>query len=287
MTLFFRQFRCELVKLFARKRTWMGFVAFLALELLLLWLFQLPNGERAFRHSMERNAGFSGMTLVFDEYFRGLTLAASVILPTMFLLGALFLSLVSGDIVSKEAEDGTLRMTLCRPVSRLRVLAVKYLSCITYTFTLTFFIGFSAMLVGWLWRGFGSIFVFLPEVKLFAVFPTGEGISRLSLALLFYAVSLCTVSSLAFLLSCTSAKPAAATIMTLSIMLIDYILNLIPQFESFRPYFLNAHMGTCLNVFRNPIPWDKMLIDYVYLFGVNATFVIIGCGLFCRRDFKS
>ena len=38
-----------------------------------------------------------------------------------FLLGGLFLALVSGDVVSKEVEDGTMRMMLCLPASRWRI----------------------------------------------------------------------------------------------------------------------------------------------------------------------
>jgi ABC-2 type transport system permease protein len=287
VTLFLRQYRSELIKLFARKRTWMGFGAFIALELILLALFQLPWAERAFRKDFERNIGFAGMDLVFDDYFRGLTLATAIVAMTVVLLGALFLALVAGDIVSKEVEDGTLRMTLCRPSSRLRVLGVKYLTCLTYTMTLGLFIGASALLVGWLWRGLGGIFVFVPEEKLFVIFGSEQGLIRFCGLVVLYAVSVCTITSLAFLFSCSSAKPAAATVMTLVVMLIDRILYGIPQFEPFRPWFLTSRMVTCVGVFRDPIPWDKMLIDYVALFGVKATFVIIGCALFCRRDFKS
>ncbi len=288
MKLFLRQYRCELIKLFAKKRTWMGFAAFLGLELLLLWLFQLPKIANVFRNDLERNAGFTGMALIFDDYFRGLTLASAIIVWTMVLLGALFLSLVSGDIVSKEAEDGTLRMMLTRPVGRLRVLGIKYLTSVTYTFVLVFFIGLSAMFIGWCWRGLGNMFVFVPAEQLFAVFTPAEGFWRMLMLLLFYSISLCTVSSLAFLFSCGGdTKPAAATVVTLVIMLVDAILYQVPQFEGLRPYFLNYRIATCLNVFRDPIPWSKMEIDYLYLFGMNATFVILGCGLFCRRDFKS
>lgn len=287
MKLFFQQYWCELVKLFAKKRTWMGFGAFFGLELLLLWLFQRPVMQDHLRNDLERNAGFTGMSLVYDEYVRGLTLASTIIFLTLFLLGSLFLSLISGDIVSKEGEDGTLRMTLSRPVSRLRLLAIKYLTAITYTFILTFFIGLAAMLIGWCWRGFGSLFVFVPAEQIFAIFPTGEGVLRVLLAIFFGSVSLCTISSLAFLLSCSDSKPAAATVLTLVVMLLDYILYMVPQFETLRPYFLNYRLSTYLSIFRDPIPWGKMAFDYIYLFGVNATFFIVGCGLFCRRDFKS
>jgi ABC-2 type transport system permease protein len=287
VTLFFRQYRAELHKLFARKRTWMGFGAFVALEIVIIILIQTPRIQGFFRRDFERNVGILGETFVFEQYFRGLTLAAVVIGGTMALLGALYLSLVGGDVVSKEAEDGTLRMTLCRPVSRLRILAVKYLTCLTYTFILTVFIGGSAVLVGWLWRGFGGMFVFLPEERLMGIFSAEEGLLRLVGTIGFYALSLCTVTSLAFMLSCSNGKPAAATVLTLSITLIDYILYRIPQFEPFKELFLNYRMATCVGMLRDPIPWDKMLVDYLYLFGVNATFFIIGCALFCRRDFKS
>lgn len=286
MTLFFRQFYCELFKLFARKRTWMGFAAFLALELIVLILLQ-SFGDASFRKSFEKNIGFAGVDLVFEDYFRGLTMASVVIGMTMLLLGALFLSLVGGDIVSKEVEDGTLRMTLCRPASRIRVLAVKFAACMVYTIALVFFIGLSAIFVGWLWRGMGGLFVFLPEEKLFVVYESTNGLMRLMGTLPFYALSLCTITSMAFMFSCTGAKPAAATVVTLTVMLIDRVLYMIPHFENLRPWFLTTRISTCLNVLRDPIPWDKMLIDYIYLFGVNATFVIIGCAVFCRRDFKS
>jgi ABC-2 type transport system permease protein len=287
MTLFFRQFRAELAKLFARKRTWMGFGAFFALEIIILLLLQTEKVQRFFRRDFERNGAIGGLDAMFDDYFRGLTLALLIVLFTVFLLGALFLALVGGDIVSKEVEDGTLRMTLCRPVSRVRVLAVKYLTCLTYTFSLVFFIAGTALLVGVLWRGLGGLFAFIPEERLFAIFPPGEGLRRFATALTFYAAALCAISSLAFMFSCFNAKPAAATVITLTIFLADRILYMWPQFADYRHLFMSAHLSSWLNAFRDPVPWGKLLQDYLYLFGINATFVIIGMAVFCRRDFKS
>ena len=54
MTLFLRQLRGELWKLFARKRTYIGFGAFLALEILILLIFQLPKVQRSWRQIIER-----------------------------------------------------------------------------------------------------------------------------------------------------------------------------------------------------------------------------------------
>ncbi len=64
------------------------------------------------------------------------------------MLEALFLALVAGDVVSKEVEDGTLRMMLCRPISRTRILTVKVIVSLLYTIVLTFFVGLTALAVG-------------------------------------------------------------------------------------------------------------------------------------------
>ena len=287
MTLFFRQFRAELAKLFARKRTWMGFGAFLLLEIVIMLLLQTEKVQRFFRRDFERSGAMGGLDAMFEDYFRGTTLALLIVLFTIFLLGGLFLALVGGDIVSKEVEDGTLRMTLCRPVSRLRVLGVKYLTCLTYTFTLIFFIAGTALLAGVLWRGVGGLFAFIPEEKLIAFFQPQEGLKRFALGITFDAAALCSISTLAFMFSCFNAKPAAATVLTLTVFLADRILYMWPQFADYRHWFMASHMASWLNIFRDPIPWETILQDYLYLFGVNATFVIIGITIFCRRDFKS
>ena len=281
MRLFLRQFSAELLKLFARKRTWIGFGAFLALEMLVLALLQTKAAQRGFRNLIEGNGA------LFEDYFGGLTLAFYVILFTVLLLGALFIALVCGDIVSKEVEDGTMRMTLCRPVSRGRVLGVKFLASLLYCFVLVAFITCTALLTGYAWRGLGSLCAVIPEDRLVAMYPPGEGTARYFATVPFFALSLCTIVSLAFMFSCFNMKPAAATVVTLTVFLVDRILYFWPQFASYKPWFMTTHMVTWVNVFRSPIPWAKMAEDYLYLFGLNATFFLVGCTIFLRRDLKA
>ena len=281
MRLFLRQFSSELLKLFARKRTWIGFGAFLGLEMIILILLQTEKAQRNYRALLEANGA------MFEEYFGGLTLAFTVILFTVLLLGALFIGLVAGDIVSKEVEDGTMRMTLCRPVSRGRVLVVKFLASLLYCLVLVVFIGCTALLTGWAWRGLGSLCAVIPENRLLAFFPPGEGLVRFFGVLPFFALSLCSIVSLAFMCSCCDMKPAAATVVTMTVFLVDRILYLMPQFISYKPWFMTTHMETWLNLFRTPVPWAKMAEDYLYLFGLNATFFLVGCTIFLRRDLKS
>src|SRR5438093_667969 len=124
MSLFLFQLGNELKKLFARKRTYIGFGAFLLIECAILFLLNLPKPRASFRHLIEQN-GYA-----FEQYFSGLTLAMMMLMWTTLLLGALYLALVAGDVVSKEVEEGTMRMMLCRPVSRRRIGALKYIACV-------------------------------------------------------------------------------------------------------------------------------------------------------------
>lgn len=281
MSLFFLQLGGELRKLFGRKRTYIGFGAFLLIEILILVLLQLPKVQRSFRHMIERSG------YVFEQYFSGTTLAFEMLRWTIFFLGALYLALVAGDVVSKEVEEGTMRMILCRPVARWRVLVLKYLACVIYTFALIFFIGLTALLAGLLRQGVGGLFVFAPVEGVFGLFEFGDGLRRYLGALPFLSLSLLSITSLGFMLSCFNMKPAAATIVTLSIFFIDVIFRNIPYFESLKQWFFTGHMATWLNVFQPRIPTAQMLEDYAYLLAVNLTLVIVGIVNFQRRDFKS
>lgn len=281
MRLFLRQFIAELVKMFARKRTWIGFGAFLAMELLVLLITRTAGAQRLLRHQIE-NSGE-----IFEEYSKGLTMAFTIMAASVALLGSIFVALVAGDIVSKEVEDGTMRMTLSRPISRLRVLGVKLLAALVYCFVLIVFIGVTALLTGVSWQGVGSLCAIIPEERLLAFYPPGEGLVRYFAAMPCFGLSFCTIVSLAFMFSCCNMKPASATIVSLAILFTDRILNFFPQFASFSPWFMTSHMVTWLNVFRSPVPWERMAEDFLYLFGLDATFVLVGCAIFMRRDLKS
>ncbi len=280
MSVFLRQLRGELRKLFARKRTYIGFAAFVAVEVLIVSLLNLPRPKGAIRRLIE-DAGY-----LADEYFGGLTLAVMILTWTTVLIGALYLALVSGDIVAKDVEDGSMRMILCRPVSRARIITLKYTACLIYTVVLTFFIGASALLTGLLWGGLGGLFVYDPMQNVFALFPAGEGLGRIALALVVLSVVQLSVSSLGFGLSCLRIKPAAATVITLSYFFLDSIFQRLPYFESLQPWFVTTHMSAWIHCFDAHIPWTWIGQDFLYLLAFDATLFLVGLAVFERRDLK-
>lgn len=281
MGLFLLQFWHELVKLFARRRTYIGFGAFLFMETAVVVGLNRPHPKAAFRKMIESN-GFG-----FEHYFSGLTLGLQMVMWTVFLVGGLYLSLVAGDVVSKEVEEGTMRLMLCRPISRWKIVLQKYLACAVYTLALTLFIGGTALSAGVLYRGLGGLFAFSLSPRLFALYETGPGLARFLGAMPLLAVALMTFASIGFFFSCLNMKPAAATITTLTLLFFDSIFRQIPYFEPYKPYFITEHMSVWLQVFLARIPWRDMGIDLAYLVAVDATFVVLGIVAFRERDFKS
>lgn len=281
--MFLRQLRGELRKLFARPRTYMGYAAFFIMELLIVVVYRFTDGQMYMRELMERN-GFES-----DYYYSSLTLTFLVMIISMALLGSIFFALVAGDVVAKETEDGNLRLVLARPISRLRLMLVKYAAVAIYTFTFVFFVGISGYLmaaaaVGWE----GGLFVSEPKMKVFAAYGDWtEGMLRLASGAAGIGVSMITLSSLAFMFSCFRIKPAAATIVTLAILFVDMILQNFPFFRPFQEYFITWRMSCWVYLFEYDISWPKLIESYALLGGLNFTFFMVGYLSFQLRDFKT
>ncbi len=281
MFLFFQQWRAEWLKLLARKRTYLGFGAFLALEAAVLTLVHIK-GANHFKTLITRQGQ------VFDEYYSAPTLALILLMASVFLLGGIYMTLVSGDIVAKESEDGHMRMLLARPVSRFRLLLVKYLTCVGYTILLVQFIAWSAMLMGLAVTGWGGgFFAFVPELGIAAFYDGSTGMAKYITASISLSLSMITVTSIGFMLSCMPIKPAAATIGALSYMLIDFILRNMGFMEDYKHLLFTHHMQAAGRVLAEEPQWPVILRSFTVLGAMNLTFFLIGVGIFDTRDLKS
>ncbi|MBN8247232.1 MAG: hypothetical protein J0L84_07285 [Verrucomicrobia bacterium] len=101
--MFLRQLQHELWKLFGKKRTYIGFGVFLVAQAAIILLFRYTRATQAIRRALE-GGGYPAA-----EFITAGTIATQVVIPVAFLLLPLYVALVGGDLVAKEAEDGTLR----------------------------------------------------------------------------------------------------------------------------------------------------------------------------------
>lgn len=282
MMLLLHQWRAEWLKLLARKRTYIGFGAFLAMELVILTLFQTKKAGDWYARFITRQGGS------FEQYFGALTLGFIVLAFSSAILGSIYLALVSGDIVAKESEDGNLRLLLARPVSRLRLLGVKFATCFCYSLILIQFITWSAFLLGVWVRGWGGgMFAFAPEQGLAELWDWNEGLWRYAACSVLLGLSMATVSSIGFFFSCFRIKPAAATITALSYFFVDWILLRTNIMHSYEYLLLTPYMNSWMKVFIDPIPWALIVKNYSIVAAVNLSLFILGAAWFQSRDLKS
>lgn len=282
LMIFLSQLRGELHKLFARRRTYIGYVVFLVFEILMLTLWMRVLRPKV-QELAERNL------IPADQLYSSLTATYWIMGWSMFFLGSIYFALVAGDIVAKESEDGNLRMVLARPVSRLRVLLLKYVAVIIYTVTFVIFVGATGYGMSVIAMGSeGGLFVWNPELFILAAYPDwGDGFTRLFVGACFMGISMCVVSSLGFCFSCMKMKPAAATIMALSVFFVDMVLQNIPFMMDFKENFITFKMSAWVYLMAEEIPWVRVYESYAVLAGLNLTLFIIGWMTFQSRDFKT
>ncbi len=272
----------ELHRMAARRRTYIGFGAFLLFDLLVLIILNRPGSVRFWDQRME------SLGVLFEHYFSGLTVAFVIISATAFLLAIPYLALVAGDVVAKELEDGNFRLILSRPVSRFELLFSKFLAVQCYTIGLVFFVGLSSYVTGSLVRGWtGGLFVLAPARDLMAIYSFAEGAWRYLGAVAGLSLCLTTVSSVGFLFSCTRLKPAAATIVTISLFFVDFVVHNLEFARDYRDWFLSSHTSQWLLLLESPIRWSDLIQTFAYLFGLSATCFILGWTLFENRDLKA
>ena len=280
--MFFRHLRNELWKLFGKKRTYIGFGAFLLAQNAMLLAFRFTRWQRNVEQVLEGNGYLA------QEYVSALTVAVVMLIPQILLLMPLYTSLVGGDLVAKEAEDGTLRMILSRPISRLRLLFVKWLAGVAFCAVLVLALGGMALVFARFWFPWRGMFVFAawPE-KIFSVLAAGQGLKLYLYSHVLMTLNASVVLGLAFMFGCFNMKPAAATILALSFLFINLVMEHIPFFEQYQEWFLLYHFRAWLLTYADPVPWPRIVASLCVLVAFNLTTFLTGAAAFQARDIKS
>ena len=280
MTIFLYQLKNELWKLFGKKRTYIGFGMFLLGQNVIILLYRFTRATHDLTRALERNG------LVASKFLSILTIGTLMVTVMAYTLLPLYVALVGGDLVAKEAEDGTLRMILCRPVSRLRLLMLKWLAGSVFSFSLVLSLGIFGLVFSAFWFPWGGLFT-VPPLLPFGACESAEGLHRYLLAHLFMVPKAVSIMTMGFMFSCFNVKPAAATILALSLTLISGIMQELPYFNGLQNWFITFHMNIWREIFAEHIPWAQVWQSMLMLAGYNLSFLLIGCTAFHVRDIKS
>jgi len=262
-------YRWELRKLVSQKRTYLGY----GLAVLLPVIFVV---SQLIRGHPPRGA---------DNIFAGQIYESGLATPVLMLtfLAPFFLpliaSLVAGDIVAAEDNNGTLKTILTRSVDRGQVYAAKALAAATYGASAVFLSATVATVAGIAAWGFHSVRTFSDSVV-----SASEALLLVFAANAVFLIPLLTVVGIGVLLSTVTRNSAAAIVGTLGATLVLAIVEQIPGLEGLHPYLLTQQYFAWQGLLRTPTDWAPILhsLWVCALYAGPALFA--GYLVFLRRD---
>ncbi len=227
----------ELFKIFRKPRTYIAFAA-VTIIVGLIQLGFLVDGETYLQFGMQAlSESFEVDGKVLNGY-----LMAYLILQTLLIHVPLLIALVAGDMVSGEANMGTLRLLLTKPVSRTELMAGKFIASCIYTILLLIWMAIWALGVSLLIFGADDMIIMKSEVVTQVV--RNDVLWRYVAAFGFASLAMVTVAALAFLLSVFAENSIGPIITCMSIVIVFTILNTLnlPFFNTIKPFLFTSHM---------------------------------------------
>jgi ABC-2 type transport system permease protein len=229
----------EIYKIFKRPRTYIAF-AVIAAIILLIQIALLYSGEDYVGILM------TGVSSTFEarpsEMLNGY-LVCFIVLNLLLVHVPILVALIAGDMISGEANMGTLRLIASRPVSRTKLLVIKFIAATIYTLILLVWVAILSLGVSVLMFGTNSLFVAREtESNIIAGYDV---LWRYGAAFLFAALGLVTVAALSFMLSVFADNSIGPIVITVCVLIIFTILTElhIPFYdESIKPYLFTTHM---------------------------------------------
>jgi ABC-2 type transport system permease protein len=271
----------ELLKTYLRWRSYIAFIAIAVVVPLVLIAMKL-NAEAMLRGATRGlSQDFLFVGNIVNGYF-----------VTYFVMNALWihipflLTLGAGDQLAGEAAAGTFRILLTRPASRSRILTIKYLTTLFYTFTVVAFLVVLSVGLGLLLFGSGPLLV---PAKILTLLPAQEAPWRILLACLLATWGMWVVASLAFFFSSLVDNALGPIVGTMAVIIIFYVISGVPVdlFREMRPYLFTTYLDIWQKALESPIPWREVLDSGLSLGAFGVGFFGVTWYIFVRKDILS
>ncbi|MCY7292364.1 MAG: ABC transporter permease, partial [Ferruginibacter sp.] len=232
----------ELYKISKRPRTYIAFLAIAGIVLIIQAAFKADPG---YLNILLQNVGDTfevDKGKVINGYFM-----CYMILNTLLIQVPILIALVAGDAISGEANMGTLRLLLTKPISRTKIIGVKFLASIIYTVALLIFMALLALFLSMAIFGVDDLLVFRAkgdESQILQI--TKDDIMWRYLAAFAYAaVALTVIAALALFLSVfaeNSIGPIVATVCIVIVCTIISNLNIPIIDKNIRPWLFTSYL---------------------------------------------
>jgi ABC-2 type transport system permease protein len=258
----------EFVKILFQRRTYVGWAGLLAVPLLIVLALDL---------SSSKPAPGEGPPFFAAIINNGIFVPVAAIGALSFFLLPLVASMAGAFPLAGEAEMGTMKTWMSRPVGRSGVLFSKWGVAVLYVVVGMLLVGIGGLLAGW------AVFGIHPLATLSGTtIGIGAGLERIVLAnLLILAALLCTISLALFVSTLTDSSLTAA-ISAMVVFVVLTILNGFSYFDFMKPYTFTSYELSFTNLFREPIYWQPIR-NALLVYGVTVVGLLLVSWLIFRR----
>ena len=263
----------ELIKQLRRLRTKLGLGAMVGLPALLALVFWLGRGQAG------EPGGPKDIFALATQSGLNFAAAALEAMGRFFLV--VVVALFAGEPVAGEANWGTLRYLLVRPVPRARLLRDKLVVAVllgTVAIVLVPLAGLGAGTIAFGWHRlqipFGSL-------------GTSAALTKLAIGTAYQAVSLSAIATLAFMLSTTTSSPAGPVAVAVGAAIVSQILDAIPSLGNVAKWLPTHYWGAWTQILAQPPQSSDMVRGLLGQIPYVAVFCAFAWFWFQRKDILS
>ena len=274
--------KIELMKIFRKWRTYIGFIA-IGILVPLLHLAMYLEGQNSIDFVTR---GLRDSFILVGNLLNGYWISY-LILNALTIHIPFLIALVAGDLLAGEATAGTYRLLVTRPITRMEIVISKFLAGVIYTASLIFWLAFMSLAIGFIVFGGGELIV--AGSKAIIIFDESEVLWRFALAYGFAILSMSVVSSLALLFSSLVENAIGPIVSTLALIIIFIILSAfdVEILREIKPYLFTNYMLDWREIFNSPIDWNELTKSILVLVGHIILFFAATAYIFRKKDILS
>lgn len=279
--------RFEWTKMFGRRITWVPFLVLAIVVALVVTVFHRVEFKYQRRIFESFQITFQSKT----DFVNGYYMTAHAMNPIFQMLIPIFIAVASGLMLAGEAEQGTLRACLIRPVVRRRLILGKFVMLCGYALALSYFVLTLLVCAGILNFGTGNLYtlniLFNNGQEGASVVTAAEAPLRFLLAGLLASAGMAVLAALALLISALVDTAAMAYVITLSVYFAFLTLRSFPFLEWLYPYLFVTHMLRWQQCFYSSVKAGEIYVSLIHLGGYLVALLAAAIFLFEERDIKS
>ncbi|MGB3595116.1 MAG: ABC transporter permease [Ornithinimicrobium sp.] len=274
--------RVELSKLLRRPRTWVAIAMLNALPTLVAILVSVTDIGPA------PGTGPPFLSAVLTDATLFPLAALGIVLP-LFL--PIAVAVVGGEAIAGEAQSGTLRYLLIRPVGRAHLILAKLVSVVAFVLLTVIIVAAVGYVVGQLFLGEGTApqgAASLSSTTLSGSTLSGAEVAqRTALALAYVTLSMLGVAALALLLSTVTDSAIGAALGSIGFLIASTVLLGLDAAEALQPWLPTRYWLAFVDLFRDPILWDDVTRGVLLQLAYFVVFTVAAWANFATKDVTS